>query len=341
MLKSDFYYDLPQELIAQTPPAVRQGSRLLLLDKNTGAIRHSVFEKIKESLKPGDCLVLNDTKVIPARLFAVKPATGAKVEVLLHKACADNTWEALVKPGKKVKPGDTLDFGQGLLTAQVTGVGDGGVRFLSFDYSGNFMDVLDKLGEMPLPHYITERLQDKSRYQTVYACHEGSVAAPTAGLHFTDALLEDIRQMGVHTAFVTLHVGMGTFRPVKTERVEDHHMHRESYAVPESQAQIINSAKKAGGRIIPVGTTSCRTLEAAGLEDGTVVPGVGSTDIFITPGYRFKVIDGLITNFHLPESTLIMLVSALAGREQVLAAYQEAIQERYRFFSFGDCMAIL
>ncbi len=336
----DFYFDLPQELIAQDPLEDRSASRLLVLNKTTGAVTHRHFRDIKEYLKPGDCLVINDTKVIPARLFGVKKDTGAKIEVLLLKRRENDIWETLVKPGKKAKPGTELDFGDGRLKATVVDVVDEGNRLIQFHYDGIFEEILDELGQMPLPPYITHQLQDKNRYQTVYAKHEGSAAAPTAGLHFTKELLKEIEDMGVKIAHVTLHVGLGTFRPVKVDNVLDHHMHSEFYMVEESEARKVNDTKAAGGRVICVGTTSCRTIESAAGEDGLLKAGSGWTEIFIYPGYQFKILDCLITNFHLPESTLVMLVSALAGREHVLAAYQQAIEERYRFFSFGDAMFI-
>ncbi len=338
--KSDFYFDLPQELIAQDPLEDRSSSRLLLLDKNTGQVRHEIFRNITRYLRPGDCLVLNNTKVIPARLLGEREGTGAHVEVLLLKRREGDVWETLVKPGKKCRPGSHLVFGGGLLRAEVLETVEEGNRLIRFTYEGIWEEVLDQLGEMPLPPYITHKLQDKSRYQTVYARYEGSAAAPTAGLHFTRELLSRIEKMGVKTVYVTLHVGLGTFRPVKEENVLEHHMHSEYYQVSEEAAAQINAVKAAGGRVICVGTTSCRTLESAADESGRVQPGCDNTEIFIYPGYRFKVLDCLITNFHLPESTLVMLVSALAGREQVLAAYQEAIREKYRFFSFGDAMFI-
>lgn len=339
--KSDFYFELPQELIAQDPLEDRASSRLLLLDKNTGEIGHDIFHNIVRYLRPGDCLVLNNTKVIPARLLGQRAGTGARVEVLLLKRREGDVWETLVKPGKKCKPGVELTFGGGLLRGQVLETVEEGNRLIRFSYQGIWEEVLDRLGEMPLPPYITHKLSDKSRYQTVYAKYEGSSAAPTAGLHFTQELLRQIQEMGVSVVYVTLHVGLGTFRPVKEENVLEHHMHSEYYQVTEEAAEQINAAKTAGGRVICVGTTSCRTLESAADENGTVRPGCGNTDIFIYPGYRFKVLDCLITNFHLPESTLVMLVSALAGQERVLAAYREAIRERYRFFSFGDAMLVL
>ena len=336
----DFYFDLPQELIAQDPLEDRSASRLLVLDKETGEIEHRHFRDIVSYLKPGDCLVINDTKVIPARLFGVKEDTRAKIEVLLLKRRENDIWETLVKPGKKCRPGAVLEFGDGLLKGTVLDVVDEGNRLIQFSYDGIFEEILDQLGQMPLPPYITHQLQDKNRYQTVYAKHEGSAAAPTAGLHFTKELLDEIQKMGVKIAHVTLHVGLGTFRPVKVENVLEHHMHSEFYMVEEAEAQKINETKAAGGRVICVGTTSCRTIESATGEDGILRAGSGWTEIFIYPGYQFKILDCLITNFHLPESTLVMLVSALAGREHVLHAYDEAIQERYRFFSFGDAMFI-
>ncbi|MBD5508385.1 MAG: tRNA preQ1(34) S-adenosylmethionine ribosyltransferase-isomerase QueA [Lachnospiraceae bacterium] len=338
---SDFYFDLPQELIAQDPLEDRSASRLLVLHRETGAVEHHTFKEITQFLRPGDCLVLNNTKVLPARLFGTKEDTGAAIEVLLLKRREKDVWETLVKPGKKARPGTKLTFGDGSLRAEILEVVEEGNRLIRFFYEGIFEEVLDRLGEMPLPPYITHKLEDKNRYQTVYAKYEGSAAAPTAGLHFTEALLEQIREMGVEIAFVTLHVGLGTFRPVKVEDLSEHHMHSEYYEVTEETAETINRTKEKGGRVICVGTTSCRTIESAAGEDGRVRAGCGNTEIFIYPGYRFKVLDCLITNFHLPESTLVMLVSALAGREQVLAAYQKAIEERYRFFSFGDAMLII
>ena len=340
MKKSDFYFDLPQELIAQDPLEDRSASRLMVLDKETGAVEHRHFTDIKEYLKPGDCLVINDTKVIPARLLGEREGTGGHVEVLLLKRREGNVWETLVKPGKKARVGTKLTFGDGLLRAEVVDVVDEGNRLIRFDYEGIFEEILDQLGQMPLPPYITHELKDKNRYQTVYAKYEGSAAAPTAGLHFTNELLDEIEESGVDIARVTLHVGLGTFRPVKTDDILDHHMHSEWYMVTEEAAEKINRAKAGGHRVICVGTTSCRTVESASTEDGVMHAGSGDTEIFIYPGYRFKVLDCLITNFHLPESTLIMLVSALAGREHVLAAYEEAVKERYRFFSFGDAMFI-
>lgn len=341
MPKSDYYFELPRELIAQDPLEDRSSSRLLVLDKHTGAVSHHVFRDIGEFLRPGDCLVLNNTKVIPARLLGVREDTGAHVEVLLLKRLEGDVWETLVKPGKKCRPGAKLSFGEGLLQAEVLEVVEEGKRRIRFTYEGIFEEVLDRLGEMPLPPYITHKLQDKNRYQTVYARHEGSAAAPTAGLHFTRELLSQIEEKGVNITFVTLHVGLGTFRPVKEDNVLEHHMHSEYFQVPEETAALINRTRAEGGRIVCVGTTSCRTLESAAGEDGVVKAGSGVTDIFIYPGYRFRVLDALITNFHLPESTLVMLVSALAGRENVLNAYAEAVRERYRFFSFGDAMIIL
>ena len=337
---SDYYYELPQELIAQDPLEDRSSSRLMVLDKETGAVSHHVFREITSFLNPGDCLVLNNTKVIPARLMGVREETGGAVEVLLLKRRTGDVWECLVKPGKKARPGTRLAFGDGLLHAQVEDVVEDGNRLIRFFYDGIWEEVLDRLGEMPLPPYITHKLQDKNRYQTVYARFDGSAAAPTAGLHFTPELLDQIQDMGVELAYVTLHVGLGTFRPVKVENVKEHHMHSEYYQVSTEAAEKINRTKKNGGRVICVGTTSCRTVESAADENGQVEAGCGDTDIFIYPGYRFKVLDALITNFHLPESTLVMLVSALAGREHVLAAYEEAVKERYRFFSFGDAMLI-
>ncbi|MBR4733508.1 MAG: tRNA preQ1(34) S-adenosylmethionine ribosyltransferase-isomerase QueA [Lachnospiraceae bacterium] len=339
--KSDFYFDLPQELIAQDPLEDRSASRLLHLDKATGDVSHHVFKEVPEFLRPGDCLVLNNTKVIPARLLGQREGTGGHVEVLLLSRKENDVWETLVKPGKKCKPGTRLTFGDGILKAEVLETLEDGNRRIRFYYDGIWEEVLDRLGEMPLPPYITHKLKDKNRYQTVYAKYEGSAAAPTAGLHFTKELLAQIEAQGIKIVYVTLHVGLGTFRPVKEENVLDHHMHSEWYQVTPEAANAINETKAAGGRVICVGTTSCRTIESASDEDGKVKAGSGDTQIFIYPGYRFKVLDGLITNFHLPESTLVMLVSALAGREHVLAAYQDAIKERYRFFSFGDAMIIL
>lgn len=336
----DFDYDLPEELIAQDPLEDRSSSRLMVLDKKTGEVSHHVFKEIVKYLRPGDCLVLNNTKVIPARLFGVKEGTMAKIEILLLKRRQNDVWETLVKPGKKAKPGTKIIFGDGLLIGEVIDVVDDGNRLIQFSYEGIFEEILDKLGQMPLPPYITHQLKDKNRYQTVYAKYDGSAAAPTAGLHFTKELLQQVKDKGVDIAEITLHVGLGTFRPVKVDNVLDHHMHSEFYMVSQEAADKINNAKKNGGRIISVGTTSTRTLESASDENGMLKECSGWTDIFIYPGYRFKVIDCLITNFHLPQSTLVMLVSALAGREHVLNAYKEAVEERYRFFSFGDAMFI-
>ena len=338
--KSDFYFELPEELIAQDPLEDRSGSRLLMLDKISGRTEHHIFKEIIDYLRPGDCLVLNNTKVLPARLMGVKEDTGAAIEVLLLKRKENDIWETLVKPGKKAKPGTRIIFGNGSLHAEVLEVVEEGNRLIRFSYEGIFEEVLDRLGEMPLPPYITHKLQDKNRYQTVYAKYDGSAAAPTAGLHFTDELLRQIEDKGVETAYVTLHVGLGTFRPVKVDNILEHHMHSEYYQVTAEAAEKINRAKAEGHRVICVGTTSCRTVESAAKPDGTLEACCGNTEIFIYPGYRFKVLDCLITNFHLPESTLVMLVSALAGRENVLQAYEEAIRERYRFFSFGDAMFI-
>lgn len=339
--KSDFYFDLPQELIAQDPLEDRSASRLLVLNRETGEVEHHMFKEIINYLRPGDCLVLNNTKVIPARLMGVKEDTGAAIEVLLLKRRENDVWETLVKPGKKARPGTRLVFGDGCLRAEVLDVVEEGNRLIRFSYEGIFEEVLDRLGEMPLPPYITHKLQDKNRYQTVYARYDGSAAAPTAGLHFTEELLAQIEEMGVKIACVTLHVGLGTFRPVKADNILEHHMHSEHYQVTQEAADLINFTKEKGGRVICVGTTSCRTVESASDENGKVQAGCGDTEIFIYPGYRFKVLDCLITNFHLPESTLVMLVSALAGRENVLAAYRKAVEEKYRFFSFGDAMLII
>ena len=333
---SDFYFDLPKELIAQDPLEDRSSSRLLMVDKNTGDIKHEIFRNIVDYLYPGDCLVLNNTKVLPARLLGVKEDTGAAVEVLLLKRKEGSVWETLVKPGKKMRPGARVVFGDGLLRGEVIDVVEEGNRLIRFEFEGIFEEVLDRLGEMPLPPYITHKLQDKNRYQTVYAKYDGSAAAPTAGLHFTKELLREIEDKGVKLAYVTLHVGLGTFRPVKEENILEHHMHSEYYQISREAAELINETKKRGGRVICVGTTSCRTIESAADENGLLSECCGNTEIFIYPGYKFKVLDCLITNFHLPESTLVMLVSALAGREHVLAAYREAIKEKYRFFSFGD-----
>lgn len=336
----DYDYDLPEELIAQDPLEDRSSSRLMVLDRQTGDVEHRHFTDILEYLHPGDCLVINNTKVIPARLFGVKEDTQAKIEVLLLKRKENDIWETLVKPGKKAKPGTKLVFGDGLLTAEVVDVVEEGNRLIQFYYDGIFEEILDQLGQMPLPPYITHQLKDKNRYQTVYAKYDGSAAAPTAGLHFTKELLQKVKDMGVDIAEVTLHVGLGTFRPVKVDNVLDHHMHSEFYMVSQEAADKINRAKENGHRVIAVGTTSTRTLEAAADENGHLQETSGWTEIFIYPGYQFKVIDALITNFHLPQSTLVMLVSALAGREHVLHAYETAVKEKYRFFSFGDAMLI-
>ena len=336
----DFDYDLPEELIAQDPLEDRSSSRLMVLDKKTGDIEHKIFRDVVDYLQPGDCLVLNNTKVIPARLFGVKEGTEAKIEILLLKRKENDIWETLVKPGKKCKPGVKISFGEGLLTGEVLEVVEDGNRLIQFHYDGIFEEILDQLGQMPLPPYITHQLKDKNRYQTVYAKYDGSAAAPTAGLHFTPELLQQIRDMGIDIAEVTLHVGLGTFRPVKVDTIEEHHMHSEFYRIEQSEADKINRAKANGHRVIAVGTTSTRTLESSAEEDGTLREKSGWTDIFIYPGYKFKVIDALITNFHLPQSTLVMLVSALAGREHILAAYKKAVEEKYRFFSFGDAMLI-
>ncbi len=340
MKVTDFDYDLPEELIAQDPLEKRSNSRLMVIDKNTGEISHQHFYDIKNYLKAGDCLVINNTRVIPARLYGARVGSGGKVEILLLKRKSDNVWECLVKPGKKARPGMEISFGDGLLLGKITDIVDEGNRLIEFSYEGIFEEILDKLGEMPLPPYITHRLEDRDRYQTVYAKYDGSAAAPTAGLHFTPELLSEIKDMGVKVAEVTLHVGLGTFRPVKEEEVLDHHMHSEYYEITQEACDIINETKAHGGRVISVGTTSTRTLESAAVAGQPLVPKSGWTEIFIYPGYEFKVIDGLITNFHLPQSTLIMLVSALAGREHVLHAYEVAVKERYRFFSFGDAMLI-
>ncbi|WP_138206336.1 tRNA preQ1(34) S-adenosylmethionine ribosyltransferase-isomerase QueA [Haloimpatiens lingqiaonensis] len=336
----DFYFDLPEELIAQHPAEKRDESRLMVLDKRTGELNHKHFKDIIDYLNPGDCLVLNNTRVLPARLIGSKEGTGAKMEFLLLKRIDKDKWETLVKPGKKAKVGSNFIFGNGELKAEVVGIGDEGSRIVQFQYQGIFEEVLDKLGQMPLPPYIKEKLQDRERYQTVYSKEVGSAAAPTAGLHFTKELLEKIKAKGVKVAFLTLHVGLGTFRPVKVDTIEEHHMHSEFYCMTKETADIINETKKSGGRIIAVGTTSSRTLESIGTEDGVVQEKSGWTDIFIYPGYKFKVVDALITNFHIPESTLIMLVSALAGRENIMKAYNTAVKEKYRFFSFGDAMFI-
>ncbi len=340
MKRQDFYFELPEELIAQDPLEDRAASRLLVLDKETGEVFHHSFREIADYIEPGDCLVLNDTKVIPARLIGAKEGTGGKIEVLLLKRREGNVWETLVKPGRKARPGARIRFGEGLLTGEIIDIAEEGNRLIRFEYEGIFEEILDRLGQMPLPPYITRQLEDKNRYQTVYAEHTGSAAAPTAGLHFTPELLEQIEKKGADIAKVTLHVGLGTFRPVKADDILEHHMHSEFYRIEEEAAEKINRAKRNGGRVICVGTTSCRTIESAADENGRLKACSGWTDIFIYPGYRFRVLDSLITNFHLPESTLIMLVSALAGRERTLAAYEEAIRKRYRFFSFGDAMYI-
>ena len=337
----DFDYDLPEELIAQDPLEDRSSSRLMVLDKKTGEVSHHVFKEIVKYLRPGDCLVINNTKVIPARLYGVKEGTEAKIEILLLKRKENDIWETLVKPGKKCKIGTKIVFGEGILTGEVVDIVEEGNRLIQFHYEGIFEEILDRLGQMPLPPYITHQLQDKNRYQTVYAKYDGSAAAPTAGLHFTPELLQQVRDMGIEIAEVTLHVGLGTFRPVKETDVLKHHMHSEFYKIEQSEADKINKAKKEGHRVIAVGTTSTRTLESAADENGFLTEKSGWTEIFIYPGYQFKVIDALITNFHLPESTLVMLVSALAGREHVLAAYETAVEEKYRFFSFGDAMFIV
>lgn len=341
MKRQDFSFELPEELIAQDPLEDRSSSRLLVLDRDSGQVSHHIFRDIIDYLNPGDCLVINDTKVIPARLIGSKIGTDARIEILLLKRKENDVWETLVKPGKKAKPGAKISFGNGILVGEVVDVVEEGNRLVKFTYQGIFEEILDQLGQMPLPPYITHQLEDKNRYQTVYAKHSGSAAAPTAGLHFTPELLHEIEAKGVDIAKVTLHVGLGTFRPVKADDILEHHMHSEFYRIEAQEAQKINRAKDAGHRIICVGTTSCRTVESAAGEDGRLKECSGWTDIFIYPGYKFKVLDGLITNFHLPESTLIMLVSALAGREHVLAAYEEAVRERYRFFSFGDAMLII
>lgn len=340
MKKEDFYFDLPEELIAQHPLENRENSRLLVLDKNTGDIEHKKFKNILEYFSEGDCLVLNDTRVIPARIFGKRIDTGSSIEFLLLKRLDDNKWETLVKPGKKAKIGSMIEFGDGVLKGEILAIEEGGTRVIKFDYDGVFEEILDKLGEMPLPPYIKERLDDKERYQTVYSKKEGSAAAPTAGLHFTKDLIEQIKNKGVNIAYITLHVGLGTFRPVKAENIEEHEMHSEYFEVSNEAADIINQAKKNGNNVFAVGTTSVRTVESSADKDGFVMPTKGWTDIFIYPGYKFKVIDNLITNFHLPESTLIMLTSALAGRDNILKAYNEAVKLKYRFFSFGDAMII-
>lgn len=340
MKKSDFYYDLPKELIAQEPLAQRDMSRLMTLDRVTGAVGHYHFYDIESLLNPGDCLILNDSRVLPARIYGVKEPTGGHIEFLLLNQKSRDEWEVILKPGRIAKPGARFVFGDGLLKAEILEVLEGGNRLVKFYYDGNFFQLLERIGEMPLPHYITHKLEDKERYQTVYAKHPGSAAAPTAGLHFTPELLERIKKKGVKIGYVTLHVGLGTFRPVKTENIEDHVMHYEHYEMPQETADLINETKRSGGRVIAVGTTSCRTLETVAHSEGGIRAAEGWTGIFIYPGFEFKAIDGLITNFHLPESTLIMLVSAFAGREHVLNAYKEAIKEKYRFYSFGDAMFI-
>ena len=341
MKTSDFDYDLPKELIAQDPLEDRSASRLMVLHRKSGTIEHRVFHDIVEYLRPGDCLVRNNTKVIPARLFGMREDTGATIELLLLKRRENDVWETLVKPGKKARTGAKLVFGDNHLTGEIIDVLEDGNRLIQFHYEGIFEEILDELGQMPLPPYITHKLKDKNRYQTVYAEHEGSAAAPTAGLHFTPELLKKIEDMGVKIAHVTLHVGLGTFRPVKVEDVLEHHMHTEFYRVDKEAADLMNETKENGGRIICVGTTSCRTIESAADEQGVIHPGQGDTSIFIYPGYKFKMLDALITNFHLPESTLLMLVSALAGKDQIMNAYETAVKEKYRFFSFGDAMIIL
>jgi len=338
---SDFNYELPKELIAQDPLEKRSESRLMVLDKETGDVTHKHFYDIIEYINEGDCLVINNTRVIPARLYGSKEGTDATIEILLLKRIDADTWECLTKPGKKARVGARINFGDGILVGEIIDIVEEGNRLIRFEYDGIFEEILDKLGEMPLPPYITHKLQDKNRYQTVYAKYDGSAAAPTAGLHFTPELMEELRDKGIRIAEVTLHVGLGTFRPVKVENVLEHHMHSEYYEINEEACDIINSTKESGGKVISVGTTSTRTIESAADENGYLTPKKGNTDIFIYPGYEFKVIDSLITNFHLPESTLIMLVSALAGRENVLSAYEEAVKEKYRFFSFGDAMLIM
>ena len=340
MKTSDFYFDLPEELIAQVPILDRSSSKLMVLDKETGEVSHKIFKDIIDYLNPGDCLVLNDTRVIPARLIGSKEGTGGKIEFLLLKRNEDDTWETLVKPGKRAKIGTRFSFGEGKLIAEVVGIGDDGARIVKFEYEGLFEEVLDELGNMPLPPYITERLEERERYQTVYSKHNGSAAAPTAGLHFTDELLQKMKDKGIDLAFVTLHVGLGTFRPVKVDDVLKHDMHSEYYMVTQEAADKINRAKENGKKVITVGTTSTRTIESVADENGKMKAASGWTKIFIYPGYKFKVVDNLITNFHLPESTLIMLVSALAGKENVLNAYNSAVENHYRFFSFGDAMFI-
>jgi len=341
MKASDFYYELPEELIAQEPPEDRSSSRLLVLDRRTGDIEHRIFRDIKEYLNEGDCLVLNDTRVIPARLLGEKEGSGGKIEFVLLKNVQGDIWEVILKPGRRARPGARFVFGGGDLRAEVLEVTEGGNRIVRFEYEGVFQQILDKIGIVPLPPYITKKLDDPERYQTVYSRHRGSAAAPTAGLHFTKELLDELAGRGIKIAYLTLHVGLGTFRPVKTENIEEHIMHSEYYNLDEECANLINQTKSGGGRVVAVGTTSCRVLETVGTEDGKVTPSSGWTDIFIYPGYKFKVIDALITNFHLPESTLIMLVSAFAGKDKIMAAYHKAVEERYKFFSFGDAMLIV
>ncbi|NLN82167.1 MAG: tRNA preQ1(34) S-adenosylmethionine ribosyltransferase-isomerase QueA [Clostridiales bacterium] len=341
MKTSDFFYELPQELIAQEPAEVRDHSRLLVMNRGTGRLEDRIFTELKDYLKPGDCLILNDSRVLPARLYGSKKDTGASVELLLLSPKGGNRWEVLAGPGRRAKPGNILIFGGGILEAEVLDILEDGNRLVEFRFDGNFYNILEKIGEMPLPHYITKKLDDAERYQTVYSREPGSAAAPTAGLHFTPGLLDEIRGMGVDIGFVTLHVGLGTFRPVKVKNIEDHRMHSEHYELPFETAELMNKTRARGGRIIAVGTTSCRTIESVGLCEGKVQPSDGWTSIFIYPGYKFQVIDGLLTNFHLPESTLIMLVAAFAGYEHTMEAYRHAVNQRYRFFSFGDAMLIL
>lgn len=340
MRTEDFYYNLPQELIAQHPLDDREESKLMIIDKKTGKIKEEIFKNIVEYIDQGDCLVLNDTRVIPARIFGNRTGKEERVEILLLKRIGKDTWECLVKPGKKARPGHILEFGGGVLKGEILSIEEEGTRKINFEYNGIFEEILDELGEMPLPPYITEKLEDGERYQTVYSKKLGSAAAPTAGLHFTDDLLEDIRKKGVNIVYLTLHVGLGTFRPVKVENIMDHHMHSEYYELKKDDADIINKTKENGGKIISVGTTTTRTLETLARENERLVAGSGWTDIFIYPGYKFKIVDNLITNFHLPESTLLMLVSAFASKEIILDAYKKAIEEKYRFFSFGDAMFI-
>lgn len=340
MKKQDFYFDLPEELIAQVPITNREESRLLVLDKETGEVQHRTFTDILDYLNEGDTLILNDTKVIPARLYGQKEGTGGKIEVLLLKNTEGDKWEVLVKPGKKARIGSRLEFGNGELKCEVIDMIEDGKRVVEFEYEGIFNEILDQLGEMPLPPYITEKLEDRDRYQTVYAKNEGSAAAPTAGLHFTNEMIEKIKSRGINIGYVTLHVGLGTFRPVKEDDISNHIMHTEFYEISEEIAELINETRKKGNNVIAVGTTSVRTLESAADESGKIKAKSADTDIFIYPGYKFKIVDKIITNFHLPESTLIMLVSAMAGRENTLNAYKQAVEEKYRFFSFGDCMII-